>query len=490
MKRLHILWSLFGLSALAGLEHRAWAGEPAVEITRGPYLQALLSRSVSIAWLTPRAAECSVRLEEVGAPAPLEALSPRRTNHLVKFEGLAPGDLHRYEILDADGQPVPGGGPFEFRTAPDDGGSFRFVALGDSGTGSSKQHEIGEALCALLPGPELFIHTGDLVYSGDADTAIFAPYKCLLSRTCFYPARGNHDVGLDWGNLFFPPIEDEGETVTNYSFDWGPAHFVTVDTGSATFGPRSPKIAWLEKDLETARTAGAIWIILYTHLPVYSAGIYGNLAESTLAPVADKFQVDLVLSGHDHNYQRSHPVRERMARDMWQNPDYVSPRGTIYVVTGGGGAGLYPGGARDPIRTFVSEFHAVDVQVTPERISVKARGCANGSICLGDDGILDAFTITKGSASRRLLWFRRGDMNFNGVVNLTDAVTLLEHLFRGRNLQCPMVGDCDLSGNLDVADPITILRHLFLGGPALPHPYPDCGEAAVEDDELCMECAG
>jgi hypothetical protein len=489
MKHLAIAWGLVGLAASGGLEHRAWAGEPAVGITRGPYIQALLSRSVSIAWRTMSSVECRVRLQEDGAPAPLEAISPRGMDHRVRLEGLAPGRLHRYEVLDGAGQPVPGGGPFEFRTAPDGGGSFRFVALGDSGTGSSKQHEIGEALCALLPSPELFIHTGDLVYSGDADTAIFAPYKCLLSRTCFYPARGNHD-GLDWANLFFPPIEDEGETVTNYSFDWGSAHFATVDTSSASFGPRSTGIAWLEKDLEAARAAGAIWIILYTHLPVYSAGIYGNLAESTLAPLADKFQVDLVLSGHDHNYQRSHPVRESVARDAWQNPDYVSPRGTIYVVTGGGGAGLYPGGARDPIRTFVSEFHALDVQVTPERISVKSRGCAHGSICLGDDGILDAFTITKGSATRGPLRFRRGDMNFSGTVNLTDAVTLLEHLFRGRSLRCPMVGDCDLSGSLELADPITILRHLFLGGPALPHPYPDCGEAALEEDELCMECAG
>ena len=419
----------------------------------------------------------------------METLSPRGTDHLVEFEGLAPGGLHRYEILDADAQPVPGGGPFEFRAAPDAGGSFRFVALGDSGTGSAKQWEIAEALCALVPHPELFIHTGDLVYSVGEDNGIFAPYKCLLSGTCLYPARGNHD-GLDWASLFFPPIEDEGETVTNYSFDWGPAHFATVDTSSATFGPRSPQIAWLEKDLESARAAGARWIILYTHVPVYSGGVYGNQAESTLAPVADEFQVDLVLSGHDHNYQRSHPVRERVARDAWQNPDYVSPRGTIYVVTGGGGAGLYPGSARSPIRTFVSQFHALDVQITPERISVKARGCATDSTCLGDEGILDAFTITKGSATRGPLRFRRGDMNFSGVVNLTDAVTLLEHLFLGRNLRCPMVGDCDLSGSLELADPITILRHLFLGGPSLPQPYPECGEAPFEDDELCMECAG
>src|SRR5688572_6381811 len=122
MTHLIKLCVLVGLVASGGLVvHRADAGEPSVTITRGPYLQALLSRSVSIVWRTRTSVECRVRLQEDGAQAPMEAISPRRTNHLVKLDGLSPGRIHRYEVLDADGQPLAGGGPFEFRAAPENG---------------------------------------------------------------------------------------------------------------------------------------------------------------------------------------------------------------------------------------------------------------------------------------------------------------------------------------------------------------------------------
>jgi hypothetical protein len=81
--------------------------------------------------------------------------------------------------------------------------------------------------------------------------------------------------------------------------------------------------------------------------------------------------------------------------------------------------------------------------------------------------------------------FRRGDTNTDGVVNLTDAVALLGHLFLGALApECPDAADADDSGRLDLADAVYSLNGLFLGGPQPPAPGPlECGPDPTEDEE-------
>ena len=66
-----------------------------------------------------------------------------------------------------------------------------------------------------------------------------------------------------------------------------------------------------------------------------------------LGPLFDRYEVDFVLSGHDHNYERTYPVRGDAPHDIWQGPTYILPRGAVEVVSGGGGAPLYQGGKGD-----------------------------------------------------------------------------------------------------------------------------------------------
>lgn len=82
--------------------------------------------------------------------------------------------------------------------------------------------------------------------------------------------------------------------------------------------------------------------------------------------------------------------------------------------------------------------------------------------------------------------FTRGDVNQSGRIEITDAVLVLEKLFRGGGtISCDDSADADDDGALTVADPISLLIGLFRGGPPPAAPFPGCGEDPTEDDLSC-----
>jgi len=77
----------------------------------------------------------------------------------------------------------------------------------------------------------------------------------------------------------------------------------------------------------------------------------------------------------------------------------------------------------------------------------------------------------------------RGDANNDGVLNVSDAVTILGHLFSGRIVpNCHDRLDVNDDGKINVADTITLLAYLFAGGPPPPPPFPDPGVDPTPDD--------
>jgi 3',5'-cyclic AMP phosphodiesterase CpdA len=101
---------------------------------------------------------------------------------------------------------------------------------------------------------------------------------------------------------------------------------------------------WLEEDLRAAcRNPSIRWRVAFNHRPFYSTGrrhgsdwTYKNL----VAPVLERYRVDLVFSGHEHTYERS--LQMRNGKPVTRNPDrWRKGTGTAYIVTGGGGAPIY-----------------------------------------------------------------------------------------------------------------------------------------------------
>lgn len=476
-----VLLAVMSVSLSAGED----GGE--VELLRGPYIQGLGETSVEILWVT----NCSIpgRVRCTGEDGDVvEAVGPLGVNHRILLAGLSPASRYDYSVF-AGEELLEEGEHLSFRTAPPAGeGSLRAVMVGDSGTGSETQARIGTVMESL--GADLFLHTGDLVYHRSLDSAIFLPYRTLLSRSCLLAARGNHDfdlsrAGVEWRDLFTVPNDDNQRTGIYYSYDWGPAHFTVLDY-TFSDSDHEAQLAFAEQDLAAAREREMPWLIVYLHLPIYTAGVYANHVHpirAALAELCDHYEVDMVFSGHDHNYQSSYPVRARVLRDGWQAPVFERPRGTVYVVTGGGGGHIYGElqGARDRpyIRTFQAVNHCVVLDISTDDLRARA---------LDIDGeVLDEFRLRK-RAPRPALSFLRGDTNLDGVLDIADATATLGFLFLGDELPCPAAADSTGEGvHLVITRPIYTLRFLFMGGPPPPAPFPLCAPAEAADDAFCYE---
>jgi hypothetical protein len=307
------------------------AGEAVVR--RKPYLQQVTKSSATIGWVT--AAGDGERVEVTlpdarplaTMPAVREAVTVRNADEnqmWTVIDGLSPDTVYCYAIVDE-------GGPLTerigFRTAPaaDSAAPIRFLAFGDSGGGGADQRALADQMYSLPY--SLIVHTGDIAYDsgtiGEFEETVFKMYTPLFRHIPFFPAAGNHEYKTMSGAPFRAVFSLPGGSGEKwYSYDWGRIHFVALDT-EADYATQAQ---WLDDDL--TRTA-LPWKIVYFHKPPYSSGEHGSdgSLRKALAPVLEKHRVQLVLAGHDHNYERMH-LQE----------------GVQYIVTGGGGVGTRPVG--------------------------------------------------------------------------------------------------------------------------------------------------
>jgi hypothetical protein len=209
-----------------------------------------------------------------------------------------------------------------------------------------------------------------------------------------FPSIGNHDdevsFGLPYRDVFVLPengatsgYEDHAERF--YSFDYGPVHFVALDTERAFQDParRQAQLAWLEDDL--AATAQP-WRVAYFHRSPYSSGTeHGSdlAVRQAFGPVFEGHGVQLVISAHDHAFERSVP---------WRQTSTAGGSAVTYVVSGGGGARLYAVGQSPWTARSVSAHHYVRADVGDCELTLEA---------VGLDGLaFDAYTLDRCAQAR------------------------------------------------------------------------------------------
>jgi 3',5'-cyclic AMP phosphodiesterase CpdA len=193
---------------------------------------------------------------------------------------------------------------------------------------------------------------GDNVYpTGDpaklADT-VFTPFAHLLQRGVELDAvLGNHDVMQGHAAGQVATLDLPGRWWARHDGD-----VLIVGLDSARPGDPDQR-AWLERTLASATET---WRIVLLHHPPYSAGYQGSSerVRRAFVPLFERYGVQLVLSGHDHDYQRSVPIN-----------------GVTYVVTGGA-AGTRRTGEADFTAVSFSWHHFVELAVFPDRLVLRA----------------------------------------------------------------------------------------------------------------------
>ena len=184
--------------------------------------------------------------------------------------------------------------------------SVRFAVIGDQGSASRQQYEVGTQMAIFHKKfPFGFVITaGDNMYGAerpqDYKTKFELPYKALLdAKVDFYASLGNHD---DPNQTKYTPYNMGGKQY--YTFKKGNVRFFALDSNYMD----PVQVAWLEKEL---KESGSDWKIPYFHHPLYASGMHGSQLDlrAILEPLFIKYSVDVVFNGHEHFYQRIKPQK-------------------------------------------------------------------------------------------------------------------------------------------------------------------------------------
>lgn len=386
---------LFAVGALASGSSLAGAA-----LVRGPYLQRPSDTSIAVLWRTslPDLGSVAYRpdglagqprrrvlagdgLSDEGMrfrPWTIAGAAGPRESHRVVLPDLAPGIVYEYEILSDGSALCP---TFRFRAprCPADPSLF-FGVIGDT-TGGSVPAAIADRLSGA--GVDLVLHVGDVVYPDgrgeDYDPNFFVPFAPLLATAPILPILGDHDVRTADGAPFFKVFDLPPNGLTPdprfYSFRQGDAEFFCLDVESTAFGEDSVQYRWLEQGLAVSR---ATWKFVTVFEPPFTSGNSNVVEQLVLSPLFERYGVDLVFSGHEHLYERTHPIC------LTGPPDTA----VVYVVEGGGGAS---------VSNFDPESFSAFLAAVHGYVTVRIE---NGSLLLEahDVGgsVIDSTTLVKG----------------------------------------------------------------------------------------------
>jgi hypothetical protein len=221
------------------------------------------------------------------------------------------------QSIDGGASPITGESPLKL-TLPRAADSVKFIAIGDTGTGSRQQHELAKLMNdyhAVFPF-EFVILTGDNMYGSekpeDYKRKFEDVYKPLLDKGVkFYASLGNHDESVQRHYKLF-----NMGGVEYYKFKKGDAAFFALNSNYMD----KEQIEWMHREMGTDNSR---WKIAFMHHPPYSSGYKHGSSLSTrkvTEPLFIQHGINVVFTGHDHFYERIRPQQ-----------------GIYYFVTGAGG---------------------------------------------------------------------------------------------------------------------------------------------------------
>ena len=411
---LFILAALYGIGRLVVVTYDSY-----VFVPREPYLQMQTQTSIEVKWQTPNKEIGSV---DYGNGLHVSDKNPSNY-HALTLTGLQPNTCYTYKV-NSDSLKIDNTNR-EFCTLNTKKTMERVWVVGDTGENSPRQKNVYQAMLNYvdnnLSNLDMWVMLGDNAYRSGTqkqyNKQLFAAYKELVKQKNIWAVNGNHDARR-WAfyHIFDFPTKGESGGVPSgsekyYSIDAANYHLVMLDSESGDLSADGNMATWLKRDLAQNKKP---WTIVAFHHPPYSDGSHhsdnphdsgGRLAamRENFTPIFDKYDVDIVMSGHSHVYERSRLMVNHPGDSKSFNPaihvkensltTYTKPlqktphSGTVYIVDGSGakadsGDFKYP---ELPIGYSISG--SVILEITPTTLTEKF---------LTDEGkIKDSFTITK-----------------------------------------------------------------------------------------------
>lgn len=312
-----------------------------------------------------------------------------------KLSGLQPDSIYMYGALHDGAAPEFG----TFRTSPKGRAAFTFTSFGDQGTPTvGKKFVLPAGVTTPFPvfvndnlgspaagdttlgveqvRPLFHLFNGDLCYANIAEDRVRTWWDFWENNTRsarnrpWMPSPGNHEnelgngvIGYQAYQTYFSVPEAPGQTdVTRglwYAFTAGSVRVISIanddvcyqDAGNSYVRgySKGAQKAWLEAELAATRQNRDIdWIVVCMHQVAVSTADKFNGADLGIreewVPLFDRYGVDLVVCGHEHHYERSHPIRGAQEnRTLTPKPAAVvtdvidTTKGTVHMVIGGGG---------------------------------------------------------------------------------------------------------------------------------------------------------
>mmetsp|Transcript_253 Transcript_253/g.750 ORF Transcript_253/g.750 Transcript_253/m.750 type:complete len:505 (+) Transcript_253:57-1571(+) len=273
--------------------------------------------------------------------------------HTAIMTGLTAGGVnYTYYVGDAGDSSHDSSSPvFWFKSAlPSPQASFQVGVVADMGTVNSADTIRLLSQRAQSGSMDMMIHAGDISYA-DALQHIWDEFLRMVEGISAYVpymvCPGNHEIPwlfTAYRTRFSMPGNSSGSNSNMYySFDYGIVHFVAINTETIVDeGNVNPdQIHWLEEDLLKANQNRdkTPWIVAYFHRPLYCSdhgfdcGDNAKHLRKQLEGLLHGNKVDLVLTGHQHDYERTYPVYDEKV----VSTSYHNPGAPTYIVNGVGG---------------------------------------------------------------------------------------------------------------------------------------------------------
>lgn len=324
-------------------------------LVRGPYLTNASSSSVFIHWKTDVPSNSVVTYG-----TSLNNLNNSISNsvlvihHEIKLTNLLPNTIYYYSV-GTNLITLQNGSLNYFKTSPITSKNYsepiRFWTMGDMGKQTQNQHNVRNSFLKYIDTNHVdgFIMLGDNAYETGSDVeyqnGFFNYYQNdILKNTVIWPCIGNHDYAnnytlrtnfqVPYFDIFALPFLGDAGGVPSmseryYSYNYGNVHFVNLDSygldsvNGVFYGLAdtlfSPQITWLKQDLANNQLP---WTIVSYHHPAYCMGSHNSDSEldlvalrTNLNPILERYNVDLVLNGHSHSYERSHFMKNHFGME-------------------------------------------------------------------------------------------------------------------------------------------------------------------------------